>query len=112
MLSCLSVTGAPPFGVFVGEFMILSQAIQLGNFPLAVLLAVAYMYAFIGLNRQSIRMVFGQLDTSQTLPHSSVDNQRENWISIIIPSVNLVISLLIGIYMLPAILQAAAGLGL
>jgi hydrogenase-4 component F len=31
ILSCLSITGAPPFGVFLGEFLILSQAIQSGN---------------------------------------------------------------------------------
>ena len=47
-LSCLSVTGAPPFGVFVGEFMILSQALSSGNVTLAILLAIAYMYSFIG----------------------------------------------------------------
>ena len=114
MLSCLCVTGAPPFGVFIGEFLILSRAIQLGNFYFAVviLLAVAYMYAFIGLNRQTIKMIFGQPDTSATPPTLPAENQKENWLSIIIPSINLAVALLIGIYMLPAILQAASGLGL
>jgi hydrogenase-4 component F len=112
ILSCLCVTGAPPFGVFIGEFLILSQAIQVGNFALAILLAIAYMYAFIGLNRQSIKMVFGQPDTSETSQASPVENQKENRLSIVIPSINLAVSLIIGIYMLPAILQAAAGLGL
>lgn len=112
VISCLSVTGAPPFGVFVGEFMILSQAVLMGNFTVAILLALAYMYTFIGLNRQSIKMVFGQADASKELPVSSMDNHGESWLSIIIPSVNLALSLLIGVYMLPAILQAASGLGL
>ena len=110
MLSCLSVTGAPPFGVFVGEFMILSEAILLGNFPVAILLAAAYMYAFIGLNRQSIKMVFGLPNENETTSTEVENNQKENWLSIIIPSINLAISLAIGIYMLPAILQAATGL--
>jgi hydrogenase-4 component F len=114
-LSCLSVTGAPPFGVFVGEFMILSQALSSGNIALAILLAVAYMYAFIGLNRQAIQMIFGQrralsasIDAA-SLPEPTA--QRENWISVTLPFVNLLISLIIGIYMIPLVLQAATGFG-
>ena len=129
-LSCFSVTGAPPFGVFLGEFLILSQALRSGNFIVAILLAVIYIYAFIGLNRQSIQMIFGRssfvksdIADSLTLSHSSVTtgskesksdtfskHQTENWISILIPLVNLAVSLIIGIYMFPVILQASAGI--
>jgi len=112
MLSCLCVTGAPPFGVFVGEFLILTQAMVTGNFALAILLAIAYMYAFIGLNRQSIKMVFGEPAESETSSDLQTVDHKENWLSIIIPLVNLAVALIIGIYMLPVILQAAAGLGL
>ncbi len=114
-LSCLSVTGAPPFGVFVGEFMILSQAMASGNYLLVILLAIAYMYAFIGLNRQAIRMVFGQRrpgleqDGSASSPEPAPS--RENLISVAIPLANLTISLVIGIYMIPLIFQAATGFG-
>jgi hydrogenase-4 component F len=114
-LSCLSITGAPPFGVFVGEFMILSQALSSGNFALAILLAIAYMYAFIGLNRQSIRMVFGQRNPGPAWESTTADSdstpQRENLVSVAIPLVNLAISLLVGLYMIPVILQAATGFG-
>ena len=131
-LSCFSVTGAPPFGVFLGEFLILSQALRSGNFIVAILLAVVYIYAFIGLNRQSIQMIFGRSSfvknnvvNPPTLPHSSVsagsrfksksdtsenNNENENWISILIPFVNLAISLIIGIYTFPVILQTYAGI--
>jgi hydrogenase-4 component F len=133
-LSCFSVTGAPPFGVFFGEFLILSQAMQSGNYALAILLAIAYVYAFIGLNRQSVQMVFGQtsrkareekdltvssssLSTSSTLPQGSKVQEnasiptgqlRENKISILVPLVNLAISLIIGIYLFPTFLEAAS----
>jgi len=116
-LSCLSVTGAPPFGVFVGEFMILSQALSSGNFLLAILLAVAYMYAFIGLNKQAIQMIFGQQslasesEAGPESPHEPIA-QRENWISVALPFANLLISLIIGVYMIPLVLQAATGFGL
>jgi formate hydrogenlyase subunit 3/multisubunit Na+/H+ antiporter MnhD subunit len=129
-VSCFSVTGAPPFGIFLGEFLILSQALRSGNYIVAILLAVVYIYAFIGLNRQSIRMIFGrstfknEIMDIQILPPSSVsigsrseskserssETQNENWISVMIPLVNLVISLIIGIYMFPVILQSSTGL--
>jgi hydrogenase-4 component F len=127
-LSCFSVTGVPPFGVFLGEFLILSQAVQSGNYVLAVLLAVVYIYAFIGLNRQSVQMIFGPskkkeeageektLQTSSSSPEgfqireNSImlsEQLRENRISVIVPLVNLAISLIIGIYMFPTFLQSA-----
>ncbi len=121
-LTCLSVTGAPPFGVFIGEFLILAQAVNTGNFLLAVLLAIAYMYAFIALNRQSIQMVFGS-GSNENLAPSIVDNgkevggiggksKKEDRLSIIIPLINLLISLFIGLYMIPVVLQAALSFGL
>ena len=114
-LSCFAVTGAPPFGVFVGEFMILSQAMSSGNILLTVLLAIAYLYAFIGLNRQSILMIFGQSNSpmvdaaGKAPPDHAV---RENLLSLAIPLANLVISLVVGLYMIPVILQAATGFAL
>ncbi|MHB8568195.1 MAG: proton-conducting transporter transmembrane domain-containing protein [Nitrososphaerales archaeon] len=136
IVSCLSVTGAPPFGVFVGEFLILSQAVNTGNYLLAILLAIAYMYSFISLNRQSIRMVFGSGEVERSVPAliasidgavkhnvSNMDSGRqetksaglmkaENRLSLIVPFVNLSISLVLGLYMIPVILQAALSLGL
>lgn len=121
-LSCLSITGAPPFGVFLGEFMILTQAILSKNFILSAVLAFSYMYAFIGLNRQSTLMVFGQpikenetvVDASSSVPLNTdsnlLQNNRENLISVLIPFVNLIISLIIGIYMLPVFLDAVTGM--
>ncbi len=128
ILSCFSVTGAPPFGVFLGEFLILSQAVQSKNFIVAIILSIVYMYTFIGLNRQTVQMVFGQkIDEGYMSYNSSVSsnselpikddrtinevetkekNKKENWVSILVPLVNLVISLIIGIYMFPIVLQS------
>lgn len=131
-LTCLAVTGAPPFGVFVGEFLILAQAVSSGNYVVAGLLAIAYMYAFIGLNRQSIQMIFGENRTTiavaaltsdgaiSTSDGSSMNSakivsanqRREDLLSILIPSINLAICLIIGLYMIPVVLQAALSFGL
>lgn len=119
-LSCLSVTGAPPFGVFIGEFLILAQAMSSGNFLLAILLAITYMYSFIGLNRQSIQMIFGsgideKLVTFGALGETDAPagkRRNEDRLSIVVPLINLVISLIIGLYMIPVVLQAALSMGL
>ncbi|MDG7009885.1 MAG: hydrogenase 4 subunit F [Nitrososphaerota archaeon] len=114
-LSCLAVTGAPPFGVFVGEFMIIAQAMSTGNFALVLLLATVYTYAFIGLNRQSVRMVFGVSPTGggtleDKAAKQGASSARENWLSVAIPLANLLVALGIGIYMSPLLLQAAQGI--
>jgi hydrogenase-4 component F len=111
-LSCLAVTGAPPFGVFIGEFLIISQAMQAGDFLLVVLLAVAYVYTFVGLNSQAIRMVFGQRPSLQEGGSAQPGLQKESWLSIAVPLVNLTVSLAIGLYMVPEISQAIVGAGL
>jgi hydrogenase-4 component F len=115
-LSCMAITGAPPFGVFIGEFMIISQAMSSGDVVLTILLAIAYMYAFIGLNRQAIQMIFGH----ERSPGPDAEGAgappgvaaRENWVSVAIPLANLLVSLAIGLYMFPLILQAATGFSL
>jgi hydrogenase-4 component F len=115
-LSCFSISGAPPFGIFIGEFLILLQAFNTGNYLVGALLAVAYMYTFIGLNRQSIRMIFGSQNGSELLANGGVESpkqqQDEDKLSIILPLINLVISLIIGLYMIPVLLQAATSFGL
>ncbi len=115
-LSCLAVTGAPPFGVFVGEFMILTMALSTGNVALVLLLAAVYIYWFIGLNRQSVRMVFGQGSAGQQAdgttpgPAPRAAPQHEHWVSVAIPLANLAVALVIGVYMSPMLLQAAQGM--
>ena len=115
-LTCFSITGAPPFGIFVGEFLILIQAFSSGNYLVAALLAIAYMYAFIGLNRQSTKMIFGsQIETAspQSRGKSAQSDltKGEDKLSVIIPLVNLLVSLVIGVYMIPILLQAATSFG-
>jgi hydrogenase-4 component F len=117
-LSCFSIAGAPPFGVFIGEFLILIQAFNTENYLVGAVLAIAYMYSFIGLNRQSIKMIFGSQDESENLSTSSKDSsqvteqEREDRLSIAMPLINLAVSLIIGLYMFPVLLQAATSIGL
>ncbi len=114
-LSCLAVTGAPPFGVFVGEFMIISQAMSVGNIALVLLLAAVYIYGFIGLNRQSVLMIFGQggtaLGVSEEQPSQAQERLGENWVSVAVPLANLIVALAIGVYLSPTLFLAVQALG-
>ena len=60
-------------------------------------------------------MIFGQrnpsLESDGASPSPKEIAQRENWVSVAIPFANLAVSLIIGIYMIPLILQAATGFG-
>ncbi|MGI0140802.1 MAG: proton-conducting transporter membrane subunit [Thermoplasmata archaeon] len=57
--SAAAVTGAPPFGTFVGELVILAGAFAIGAYWVAAVLVVAIVIAFLGVNVQVGRMVFG-----------------------------------------------------
>jgi hydrogenase-4 component F len=58
VLSALAVTGAPPFGTFVGEIVILVGALAFGQPVVAVLVVLAILLAFVGVNHQIGVMVF------------------------------------------------------
>ncbi len=59
VLAATAVTGAPPFGTFVGELLIVTAAVATGREWVALLVVVAILVAFLGVNWQIGGMVFG-----------------------------------------------------
>ena len=59
LVSALAVTGAPPFGTFLGELLIVVGAVALGQYAVAALFVLAILVAFVGVNGQVGRMVLG-----------------------------------------------------
>jgi len=59
VLAGFGVTGAPPFGTFLGELLIVTGTLATGNILLVTAIVVAILVAFLGLNSQIGRMVFG-----------------------------------------------------
>ncbi|BFH74232.1 hydrogenase 4 subunit F [Sulfurisphaera javensis] len=57
ILSSLAVTGAPPFGTFIGEFLILSTVLHYSIFQFIIVL-ISLAIAFISINFHVSRMVF------------------------------------------------------
>jgi hydrogenase-4 component F len=105
VLSGLAVTGAPPFGTFVGEVLIFVGAIA-ASLWITLALGVAILVAFLGVNRQIGGMVFGPSE-GQATPEGNEDAADAA-----IPFVNVGVALLLGIvavpYLAPAIRSAAA----
>lgn len=59
LLAAFAITGAPPFGVFISEFMILVAGFNTGNEIASVLMAALIVLIFAGMMYYVVRMVFG-----------------------------------------------------
>ncbi|HTS32626.1 MAG TPA: proton-conducting transporter membrane subunit [Thermoplasmata archaeon] len=109
VVSAFGVTGAPPFGTFLGELLIVVGAIAAGWFWVALVLILAILVAFLGVNFQIGRMVFG--GGAKT----PVERGRSTEDGATLAFVNVTIALAIGVVSIPylseAIRAAAAVLG-
>jgi hydrogenase-4 component F len=54
----LAITGAPPFGIFAGEVMIVGALFADGKIVLAIAILLLLVLAFLAVNSRVIRMVF------------------------------------------------------
>ncbi len=107
VLAAAGVTGAPPFGTFLGELLIVVGAILIGQVWVAIVLVAAILLAFVGINFQVGRMVWGEPapGTSESPPR-----ERSGWG---VAYVNLAVAIAVGVAAIPylaAALRSAAGL--
>ena len=58
LLSSLSVTGSPPFGTFIGEFLIILSLYMSGLYILVAIMAFSLIVAFASVNFKVAGMVF------------------------------------------------------
>lgn len=95
----LAVTGAPPFGVFLGELLVLSALYA--HFGLAVTLLVAafLLVAFISINRRVVTMVFSG---------EGGEPMERGRVGTIVPIVNVALSL-VAIGFVPLIAKLLEG---
>lgn len=85
LFGSLAVTGAPPFGTFVGELLILAGVVRSFGLPIAVLVALFLLIAFVGINRRVVTMIFSR---------SSGDAMERGRVGTVVPMLNLVLSFL------------------
>ncbi|HTW40597.1 MAG TPA: proton-conducting transporter membrane subunit [Thermoplasmata archaeon] len=105
VVSAVAVTGAPPFGTFLGELLIVVGALAAGLVWVAGVLVVAILVAFLGVNSQIGRMVFGEPTGGSATPIAGPDS---GWG---LAYLNLAVALAIGVAALPYLstgLRAAA----
>lgn len=79
----LAVTGTPPFGTFLGELIILISIYNTYGVIVTLLTGLFLAMAFIGINYQTLRMVFSEPNR---------EKKKENFI-VIIPIINLILAL-------------------
>ncbi|MCW6159197.1 MAG: hydrogenase 4 subunit F [Thermoplasmatales archaeon] len=90
LLSSLAVTGAPPFGIFVGEFIIL---LRLASLHLYLIFAVVLFFlgaSFVAVNYNITLMLFEGKDEGKDV----------GGVLRVIPLISAIVSLLIGIFAL------------
>ncbi len=100
VLAAPAVTGAPPFGTFVGELLIIVGAVAVGADWVAVLVIVAVLLAFLGVNAQVGGMVFGT--TAEPTPPA--EEGAESGVSL--AYLNVGVALVLGIVSLPYLSSA------
>lgn len=79
----LAVTGTPPFGTFLGELLILISIFHTYGVMITLLTGLFLAMAFIGINYQTLRMVFSEPNR---------EKRKENYI-IVVPIINLLLAL-------------------
>lgn len=93
LLSSLAVTGTPPFGTFVGEFLIFIQMLKMHLYLEFAIVIFFLMMAFISINYHVTHMVFGKENAAK----------EAKGILAAVPLISSSISLVIGIILIVVI---------
>jgi hydrogenase-4 component F len=83
-----AITGAPPFGVFFGKWVILAESFAAGRFVAAVLFLFFLAVIFIGMSKTMLEMGLGA---------SKREKMTENPLSLAPPLILALISLVLGL---------------
>lgn len=91
-----AITGSPPFGTFVSEFLILRGAFAQGQILVGVLYVALLAIVFIGMINIALHMLQGL--SADTIRHR---HGTEEWWSIVPPALLGSLVLILGIYLPP-----------
>ena len=62
------ISGFPPFGMFIGELLIIVGAFRAGHYTMAAIFILSLCFIFAGLSNQIIKMSFGDVLDDITTP--------------------------------------------
>jgi hydrogenase-4 component F len=114
VVGLFAITGAPPFGLFLSEFIILSGAFGEGHPWVAVAAIILLAIIFVGIAGMLLEMVYGapQVAGAAGMTDDGVVEQR--WL-VVAPALFATTVLLLGLYIPPplsaALARAAVALG-
>jgi hydrogenase-4 component F len=101
-LAFVAVAGAPPFGSFLAEWQILSQAADAGRIGTVVVLCLGLAIAFIALIRHGAALVWGS-------PPDSLGEPRAARGQVIVPLAMVIAALGLGLALAPWLVAVAQG---
>jgi hydrogenase-4 component F len=105
MAGFLAIAGAPPFGLFVSELIILKGALQTGKVFVAAVYLTALGVIFVGMARIVLPMVYGEADETAGLGSG---HGRDAW-AVLPPMALGAAVLMLGLYLPPWLQQALTG---
>ena len=99
LLGAFAIAGAPPFGIFLSEFTILSAAFSGGHWAVGLVMLLAIGLIFMGLVKHFSRMAFGPA------PEGLEAGELGRWT--IAPTLGLLaLAVAIGVYLPPPVVSA------
>ncbi len=110
ILGFLAITGSPPFGSFLSEFVILKSAFAQGHILVGVLYLVLLGAIFVGMASSFLAMAQGPAS-----PPAVQVESREPWLSVVPSAVLCCAVALLGVFVPPGLMDVfhriAGGLG-
>ncbi len=94
LLAFLAITGSPPFGPFVSEFMIIYGAFIAGHFLIGAGILSLMLVIFLGMGRIVLAAVFGRPPAAAARSH-----YQDGWMTGVPVLAGLVLVLLLGLYL-------------
>jgi hydrogenase-4 component F len=107
VVGLFAITGAPPFGLFLSEFSILSGAFGEGHPWIAVITIILLMIIFVGIAGMLLEMVYGPpaVAAPEGRPAEGIIEQR--WL-VVAPALFASAVLVLGFYIPPPLARALA----
>ncbi len=100
LMGVLAITGSPPFGPFLSEFTILKAALDGGHSFIAISYLALLALIFVGMITAALRMAQGAPAEANATP------ARESWLAIAPPAALAMATLVLGLYLPPALSEA------
>jgi len=92
----LAISGVPPFGIFISEFMIIKSSLFYGNMLVPIIFIVSLIIIFAGMASAFMKMTFGRCDDLSC--KKSAASIKSKYLVFVPPFLLLLLTFILGIY--------------